>query len=209
MARILQPSLHPNPRAALAVKEIMRNARLPFPQRTGLLACAGLVLLLLAVAPAEMDDFLLWATGRKLTPTDFKGRPDLSSGMKAVTHSGIVYTWECDRDEFKFEVLARFDREKSWFAAAGDARLLKHEQLHFDITEVYARRMRKLFTEWPDPCSQTRKIDDAADAVYDEWSRTQELYDEETRHSLNREKQAEWEARISRELEELAQYAVE
>jgi hypothetical protein len=46
-----------------------------------------------------------------------------------------------------FEVTAEVDRRQSWTLRPTDDRLLDHEQGHFDITEMCARRLQKKFDE--------------------------------------------------------------
>jgi Bacterial protein of unknown function (DUF922) len=170
---------------------------------------SGLILILTlpAFGPPPDEDYVFWSADKKLEIADFKARPDITSPMKAMTNSGIVYSWQCDRGEFTFEVVARFDRLKSWIRSAPGSRLLQHEQGHFDITEIYARKMRKMMATYPNACQNGRKIDAAAEALYGEWDQKQGQYDSETNHALNESEQLRWEKWIAAELEALAEYA--
>src|SRR5262249_44372894 len=113
----------------------------------------GLVVILLSAA-ALPGNFIYWSAEKKLTGSDFQGRPDPASSMKAMTHSGIAYSWQCANGTLTYEVIARFDRSKSWMRPGAETKLLLHEQKHFDITEIYARKMRKAFSEMSNPCKR-------------------------------------------------------
>jgi hypothetical protein len=149
-----------------------------------------------------------WSAHKKLSWSDFQGQPDRYSDMQAMTHSGIDFSYDCYRGEFRVNIQASFDPSKSWRKRSASDRILAHEQLHFDITELCARRMRKAFSEQPDPCrlgnAQIMKI---ANQHFDYWKKLQQQYDIETRHSILREKQAEWEGKVAAELTVLSAWA--
>ena len=82
-------------------------------------------------------------------------------------------------------------------------RTLEHEQTHFDLSEVYARRMRRYFGNLFRPCDQPlerwRQV--AEKFVRDEAS-AQDRYDDETRHGLVADRQRAWTADVARQLTE-------
>lgn len=84
--------------------------------------------------------------------------------------------------------------------------MLNHERLHFDITELYARKFRKQLQE----STFTYNINDEMDKIHDvinkELGAMQKKYDNETDHSQIVEKQIEWEKYIAVELEKYAKY---
>ena len=75
--------------------------------------------------------------------------------------------------------------------------MLKHEQLHFDITAIAAR---KLVTTIMNTALTADGFANELEALQKqiEKDRTamQQQYDKETNHSRNREKQKEWEAKV-------------
>ena len=79
--------------------------------------------------------------------------------------------------------------------------LLEHEQGHFDLSEVYARQLRKKLDE-----KKLTVFNLSNDAnvvfkdVYASYVDRQELYEQETQNGLDHKKQAEWSNQISREL---------
>ena len=82
---------------------------------------------------------------------------------------------------------------------------MDHEQLHFDITELYARKIRKRFKE----------LQDMGETDYEEYVKIyyelekeldafQQKYDSEV--YFREQNQKEWIEKIAKELEELKEY---
>ena len=86
--------------------------------------------------------------------------------------------------------------------------ILQHEQGHFDITELFARKLAKELKEYK---FNPRKYQDDVSKIYkklmDEKEEYQNKYDKETDFSRNKEQQAEWLEKIKDELDELDEYA--
>jgi hypothetical protein len=168
-------------------------------------------LLLLLFVPSFFqsgEPMLHWQADEKLTWDDFQGQADYSIDMSAHTTSRINYGWKCKDGEFLVEVESIFDRERSWKKDLQTNRLLEHEQLHFDITEWYARKLRQTFASIDDACF--KPVDDVkaqANAIRSEWKETQDLYDFESDHGRDFDRQDEWEDRVAGELVGLEEFA--
>jgi Bacterial protein of unknown function (DUF922) len=152
--------------------------------------------------------YLEWNAEERLAWEDFSGPIDPNSNMKAWVRSTLHMSWACDHGHFKFDVVARFDKDGSWKKENRSAALLAHEQLHFDIAELHARKMRRHFARMPDAC---RLTDDAVRAevaaLTQEWRVFEARYDVETRHSLDREAQSAWEQEVRDAISHLQPYA--
>jgi hypothetical protein len=73
------------------------------------------------------------------------------------------------------------------------ARVLQHEQTHFDLTEVYARRMRRFFTELYNPCGLLdERLRESVDRFVKEEADAQRRYDDETGYGLKPDRQDAW-----------------
>lgn len=152
-------------------------------------------------------DEIRWKSGERLTWDNFTGRPDRSSSADALTESGITFNWKCDWRGFELEAYAIFVPSGSWVKEP-TRNLLIHEQLHFDITELHARKLRKFFAEHPDPCRLGKAgIDKAAQAIIQQSYNMQNEYDTETRHGEDYRAQKLWIDRVNTELEATAAYA--
>lgn len=152
-------------------------------------------------------DEIRWSHQSKLTWSDFKGAPERGTDKDALTESGISFNWTCDSRGFKAQAYAMFVPSKSWVKTP-TTRLLLHEQTHFDITEIHARKIRKYFGEMRNPCWMGKEgINEAARRFLRENRSMQDQYDRETNHSLRDLEQKRWEQKVAAELNALAVWA--
>lgn len=153
-----------------------------------------------------------WSESYKLSWKDFEGNPDNNSGAAATTASGIIFGYSMQETNtevvsFTTEIHAQFYPEKSWFKPKlATIYLLAHEQLHFDITELHARKFRYEVSLLK--VSKTIKNDLKAlnKKINKQLALMQQAYDGETSHSRNKEAQVKWNAYIAKELQKLEQY---
>ena len=153
---------------------------------------------------------LHWSASRPLALADFKGRPRPAEAHAALTSATIVAQVACKSGQFTGHVQAAFDPTTSWWRdpATMTPKLLRHEQLHFDITEVYARRLRQKLAAVRVPCAQLgSSFERLSKSVYAEWEKAEEQYDRDTNHGLKPEQQTQWEAQVQQQLAELAEFA--
>lgn len=133
------------------------------------------------------DDFTTVANGRDI--------------HDAVTATGISFSYTEHEEYIDVHVVAVFDRNESWVRpGAMTAELLAHEQLHFNITEMYARILRQTLTD--NSLYSVQDLDTLYDNTMKELIDLQEAYDRETHHGLDREKQYEWERWVSSQVRE-------
>ncbi|MGI4886811.1 MAG: DUF922 domain-containing protein [Janthinobacterium lividum] len=153
---------------------------------------------------------IAWAANRPLTWADFQGRPKFGEPEAALTSADLLSGAKCADFVFSAIVTPTFDPGTSWVrdAKSSSPALLRHEQLHFDLTEVYARRLRqKLKTANLDCQKLQPAFNRLTQAVYDQWSNEENRYDVDTHHGLNAAKQAFWEKQVQQQLAELAAFA--
>lgn len=143
-----------------------------------------------------------WAADRPLTWADFDGPPDVGSPAVALSVYVLSYDVGCEGQVFRARVESTFLPKVSWVRTAHllDARAdrtLHHEQRHFDLSEVQARRARMAFRALPQPCTVS---DDRLDAMFEEFGRRdaeiQRRYDRETAHGTDLGGQARWDRQI-------------
>jgi hypothetical protein len=141
---------------------------------------------------------LAWSESRRLTWNDFAGLPDSRDPLHAITSTNIDMKAKCVAGTFKFEVKSVFLIDESWSKNKTSAPLLLHEQLHFDLTEIYARKIRKELNELKDACgADNAHINAIVSRIFEEWKREQDLYDKECDHGLDKEEQQKWADSIS------------
>ena len=164
-------------------------------------------LLVALVAPVDTEEVIVWQADRKLTWDDFKGAPHGPEDFVASTNSGVAFSYSYGerngRARIEYEVTANFYPLRSWYRAEiVDSYILSHEQTHFDITELFARKLRQRLSEIP----KDRNFKDAADAVYQqneaERREMQEAYDRETDHSNIKAAEYQWQALVLLQLQE-------
>jgi hypothetical protein len=162
---------------------------------------------LLVCGGAFSQEVIVWDSAAKLTWGDFQGKIDPSSPYSASTVSGIVYTFHLSGDGYSDSITAVFYRSESWVRLPKDYALI-HEQGHFDITEIFARKLRKRLQAFiPKRGSLGQQLKRLYGEVEAERVTMESLYDTETKHSVNHERQAEWNERIRKELRELEEFA--
>jgi len=147
------------------------------------------------------DNIIKWTDRHDLQWKDFKGPADQSSPYGALTHSGMRYSFgmrqEGEKISLSFEVFSYFDKDDSWVKKdkASDA-LLAHEQVHFDISEVFARKLHKAFTKYKYKKTFQQDIEAIFQKTVQEMEDFQKQYDDETDHSKNKPEQMKWEKKI-------------
>ena len=153
------------------------------------------------------EDILTWKEGRKLTWSDYKASPNPKSDAAATTSTSLSIDYHIRDGSFSYTIKSWFSRTKSW-GRHKTGYILAHEQGHFDIAEVYARKLHQRMSAYQfNKRTYNKDLDRIYKEVADEKAAVQQQYDRETRHSIDEEKQAEWLKKISRMLEELKAYA--
>ncbi|WP_243641767.1 DUF922 domain-containing protein [Maribacter algicola] len=150
---------------------------------------------------------ILWSPHGKLEWRDFQGDVPPGSKAAATTASGISYSFSTffENGEMKvnYKVESFFYPTKSWFRPkiCNDVTLL-HEQLHFDISEVFARKMDSEMSETKFTKNIKQEVRLLYKRILTELDAFQRRYDLETDFSRNIEKQKLWQKQISSMLKE-------
>jgi len=154
----------------------------------------------------EIIETIPWQQGQKLKWSDFRGKVPPDAVPAATTASGISYKYSANllhhEVELDFEVNAYFYPEESWYKpAVCDTFILGHEQLHFDISELFARKMRGRLRNTTFSENVKQEVRDIYQETLKELEAMQDRYDWETNFSRNREAQLRWNARIKEALQ--------
>jgi hypothetical protein len=155
-----------------------------------------------------------WSASRRLTWDDFRGVPPVSEPDRAAeTAYSLFHAAGCRGKTFEFRVVAAVLPRQSWVRPAilanptQNSRTLRHEQTHFDLSEVHARRMRRYFSELRDPCLKSEpELEAQGDRFIRDEAAAQRRYDEETSHGRIAQRQAAWDADIARQIASLDRY---
>jgi predicted secreted Zn-dependent protease len=153
------------------------------------------------------EDALTWRADRKLTWSDYKASPNPKSDAAATTSTSLSIDYHISSSQFSYTIKSWFSRSRSWGRHKTDY-ILSHEQGHFDIAEIYARKLHQRMSAYQfNKKNYQKELNRIYNEVADEKAAVQQQYDHETRHSIDEVKQTEWLKKISRMLEELKDYA--
>jgi hypothetical protein len=146
-----------------------------------------------------------WQEDRPLSWSDFRATPHANGAYVASTNSGISFSYSIRSDEngwgFEYSVQSNFYPNRSWYRPKlADNYILAHEQTHFDISELFARKFRKQLSE----LKVDRNVKSLVDGLYAQIEQQrrdmQQQYDKETDHSKIRESEFRWRDFVSAEL---------
>jgi len=166
----------------------------------------GFLLLIVFSSFMSSSGRIGWQENRPLQWTDYEGIPDYEDGFRdAVTASALKFTTRCHKDgSLEVFVSAEFVKDQSWVkeVARSDYHL-NHERLHFDITELYARKFRDFLDTKTYTCDDRDLVQSLIYNALKDCMDHQNEYDKHTSYSLNKTQQANWETLIENELKEL------
>ena len=155
------------------------------------------------------NDTIYYDFNRNLTWSDFKGTPDNNYFGGAVTASGFAFNSQINFDGkniyLDIGVYTFFSKDDSWKKPQINSNYhLLHEQHHYDISRLGSQKFitaieKARFTKQ----NYSTLLRSIFDKAYRENELMQKQYDRETNHSLNTEKQLEWNNKIATEIQRL------
>ena len=155
-----------------------------------------------------------WDPSRPLHWGDFRAPPQPAGREAALSEVGQISGSGCDGSQFEYGVIAAFIPSESWVRPEvvanpmQSAIALAHEQVHFNISEIISRELRRTLATVDHPCQMSDSDRDALGAAaFNEEKNTQQRYDDETAHGLNSEAQVRWAAWSVQMLGSLSAYA--
>lgn len=160
--------------------------------------------------PTKDGPAIDWSPNMKLTWTDFKSTNKINKGFSvALSTCGFGYDGLIQGNEISVNIYVRFYCNDSWRNPDFNALdVLEHEQLHFDICELYGRKLYKKIVGLRAKNQLTeRNLNELYHMLVEEYDEIQDKYDEETNHSINTREQTDWNKYIATELNELSKYS--
>jgi hypothetical protein len=159
-----------------------------------------------SVAPAS--DTLYWKTDVKLNWADFQSTAPGGHNFAAYTFTIITMEYEVlergTQIHPRFTVRSAFQRSKSWVdrkdPLAQTPEILAHEQLHFNISEITARDLRKKLRSKKYTSNYRKEIRGIYEQAIQHGDDMQKRYDKETRHGLSKEAQQRWSSFVAEQL---------
>jgi hypothetical protein len=149
---------------------------------------------------------LQWNEFYKLRWADFQGTPGENAAGDAGTSVRIKAKPYLVKNKVKYDVYVIFNRDKSWKRDESPL-LLAHEQLHFDLAEVYARKIRQKISDLSkEGVNDVKLYNREIQLLLEESNEADRQYDIETLHGVMDKKQAEWEKKVKEELNTLKNF---
>lgn len=149
------------------------------------------------------QDTINWRPDYKLKWEDFQAKPDTTSEHGAVSTIQTKYSSTNTEKDFTFKVYCFFEKKKSWVKIYTNEGLI-HEQGHFNISEIFARKLIVAFKNYKfNPTTVAQDLKKIFTQIKLERAALDNLYDKETdfhRDSVNQEK---WNKKIAEELSRL------
>ncbi|WP_299528207.1 hypothetical protein [uncultured Lutibacter sp.] len=155
----------------------------------------------------KLDSLIIWDENYKLSWNDFSGTPNYKKRITALSFLEMQLIRAYSNNEiYSYTIIPTFNRFHSYSKNKSSDNLLEHEQIHFDIQEIFARKLRKQF--------QKLKRNNACDISYIEvynennilLKKYQYKFDVLTDYSSNKDEQNTWKSLILIKLNELDSY---
>lgn len=168
---------------------------------------ALLLLLVPFILSSSAVTEIKWNATQPLKWSDFSGKIDAASEYDAWTWSGFnyTYTWEvADGGPIvECDVYAFFDPAQSWVKKDKMSdELLRHEQVHFNISELHARLFKEKVDSYPFSMEVESEIQQFYDMTFERLLDMQMQYDDETDHGKIKDEQERWAGYVDAALEE-------
>jgi hypothetical protein len=166
---------------------------------------ASAVLLLFLNPFVIEEEKIEWTEDRKLSWADFKGVPNGPPDYVASTNSGVSFSFSYKEingiSEIDYTIRSNFYPNLSWYRPTKVSNyILEHEQMHFDISELCARKLRKALKTIP----RDRDFKSKAEVLYEqnekERRELQAQYDTDSDHSNNQEEEYRWRTYVAEQL---------
>ena len=155
------------------------------------------------------EDVIVWQKNHRLTWNDYKGKPQHNRFAAASTvYSMHRHIYKDANGNIMASIKAHFYPQDSWKGSYLDDALLAHEQKHFDIVELYARKLRKQLMEIKvrNEEDAQQKMDSLHKIIDDEMDAYQDKYDKESDYSMAHDEQAAWIKQIDAAIDSLSAY---
>lgn len=162
-------------------------------------------LLFLSFTKKKNDDYIPW-NERKLTWNDFLAEVPSNTSDAALTTTYVGFSFSKSRDVITYKIECKFQKSRSWGRVKTEY-ILKHEQGHFDIAEIFARKLNKEIKAYLAKTNNHEGLNPIYSKLMKEKREMQELYDKESNHSIYKVKQAEWDKKIEELLEDSNEFA--
>lgn len=154
------------------------------------------------------EEVIVWQKNRKLTWDDYQGKRQKRFAAASTVYSMYRNISKTQSGDIIATVKAYFYPNDSWKSHWIDDALLAHEQKHFDIVELYARKLRKQLSQIKvrNEEDANAKLDSLHKIIDAEMDKFQDKYDDETNSSMEHDAQIDWIKKIDTAIDSLSAY---
>jgi hypothetical protein len=153
-------------------------------------------------AQTDGEELLRWNANKRLNWSDYKATPNPDSDAAASTSTILSIEYKMSSSSFGYVIKSYFSKTRSW-GLHKTPYILSHEQGHFDIAEIFARKLHKEMSNYVfNKKTYQKELKKIYAEISEEKDEMQNEYDKETNHSINKEKQAAWLKKIETLLKE-------
>lgn len=156
---------------------------------------------------------IVWKEDLKLNWSNFKSTINHQRGTNVVayTNCGWVYSVvksSNPKSPVTIKIETVFNEDRSWKDTKKiNDYVLGHEQKHFDIAEIFARKLRKEVQEKIKTSGDFNKnFQGIYNRLSNDYRKFQILYDKDTKNGMDEVKQVEYDRSITEELENFKIY---
>lgn len=150
-------------------------------------------------AATALEKEFTWHKDRKLVWDDFRGGvPKHASDITAATISCEIgfetSTISSEHDDLQIHVYNKFSKSDSWSRREDqNDEVLRHEQGHFDLCELYTRKLRERLSNSSFNVHNMKTVlQNIYQEVLTEYRNTQDRYEAETHHGVDLRQQHKW-----------------
>ena len=166
-----------------------------------------LVIVFLFFSGDQQSKLVDWSANRKLVWKDFTGKAVANTDNAALTSSSINFKFGYGSSGLTYSINCQFDKSRSWVKVKSDY-ILAHEQGHFDIAEIHARKLKKALSSYTyKESTASADINKLYENIMKQHHVMQNEYDRETDHSRKNDQQSAWLKKIASELKGMEMYA--
>jgi len=162
------------------------------------------------------DSLICWQENTRLKWVDFQSPENLadknysSDAADASTASGVIVRKTSKDGVFEYKVSVLFYKSESWVRDSSTMTpiLLIHEQAHFDLSELFGRKIRLTIAQACNSKKESAKLqlDDSIKNLIVELDKYQSNYDKDTDNGRVTLEQSKWLIYIKTELTKLSSY---
>jgi hypothetical protein len=155
------------------------------------------------------NDIITWNKNRKLSWNDFQGKISNDKIYEVInvnneneedgarSRVAIALNFQCKAGKANHIITTEFEKNNSWVIPSRKTEdLLNHEQIHFDIAEIFARKLRSKLSTLKSPCDRSSVLT-LYQSIDNELVDFQKQYDIETSHGTSKNKQQEWSSKVN------------